>query len=195
MTHRKNRTPHLTVLLLAVAATGLAFAQNMVVNGDFSRDLADGWEYEESGFGNHLAERRAWSPPDTGHYCFVQQVNGPGFARLSQLIDVIGPDLAFSYQASWAIGGGSSTCWPVAAVFLEYYDNGGTRLGETIWYLHNEYCAWEPSGNRHLISITDPDWRQYAVNVREEIAANLPAVTADAVRQVGISLYSYTSDG
>lgn len=185
-------TALITALLCLVVP---ALAGNLVVNGDFEQPLTVGWTYQQNGQGVRTAERRPWSAPDTGHYCFVRQYGGPGSAKVYQLIDVDGPDLEFSYYASWAIGGGTSTCWPVASVILEYFDHRGLWIGETRWYYHNQYCTWQPANNRNLISIADPGWMRYSLNVREEIEGNLPAVNADAVRRVGVSLFSYTSNG
>lgn len=183
------------ICLILAAAFGLAPASNLVVNGGFEQDLSVGWTYQQSGYGSRTNERRPWSPPDTGNYCYQRQYGGPGFAKLYQLIDVAGPDLSFSFWASFGIGGGSSTCWPAASVFLEYYDHRGLWIGETRWYYHNQYCTWQPAPNRNLISIGDPAWMPYGLNVREEIEGNLPGVNADALRRVGVAIYSYTSDG
>lgn len=186
---------YLVPLLLMALAFGLAPGRNLVVNGDFEQALSVGWNIERGGTGTKTTERRPWSHPDTGHYCFVRQYGGGGFAKIWQLIDVDGPDLEFSYYASWAIGNGSPTCWPVASVILEYFDHRGLWTGETRWYRHDAYCNWRSANNRNLISITDPGWNRYTLNIRQEIENNLPAVNPETVRRVGITLYCYTSSG
>lgn len=185
----------LKLLLIVPLVAGVGLASNLIANGDFEQDLSVGWTLQQGGLGSHITNRATSYHPDPDNEVQVRQYSGPGYTRLGQLIDVDGPDLMLSFWARWNIGGGSSTCWPVTAVFVEYYDHRGLMLGDTRFYYHNAYCNWAPSNRRNLIDISDPNWMQYDLSIRQEITDNLPAVDADLVKRIGIALYDYTSGG
>lgn len=181
------------LLLCIPLLLGAALGQNLLENGNFEFDLSLGWTIEQGGAGSQYADRFVGQHPDPDYEVLVQQVSGSGWIKVSQKVDVTDVELDFSFWASYAIGGGSSTCWPVAAVFLEYYDASDMPLGDTRFCFHNAYWNWVPSSTRHLIDVTNPDWTEYSLNVQEELAANLPGVNAAVVRKIGVALYDYTS--
>lgn len=185
----------LKILLVVPLLVGFVAGQNLLDNGDFEQVLSTGWTTSQGGLGSHIVERLTYPDPDPDYEAHVRQYDGSGFTKLLQLVDVAGPDLEFSFWASWNYGNGSSTCWPVASVFLEYYDHRGLWMGETRWYYHSVYCNWQSASNRNLINISDPGWMQYTLNVQQELEDNLPGVNAANIRKVGVALYSYTSGG
>lgn len=170
-------------------------AQNLLINGDFEQELSIGWTQSQGGSGYKYIDRDSTYHPDPDFEARCYLVSGSGWAKLSQTVDVPSANLDLNFWANFGIGGGSSTCWPVAAVFVEYYDLIGSFLGETRIYYHNAYCNWRNTPTCHLIDVTNPDWQQYELNIMDEISNNLPGVNSAEVKKVGVSLYDYTSGG
>jgi hypothetical protein len=163
----------------------------MLTNGDFEQDLSVGWT--QGGSGTQVVNRDTSYQPDPDYEAMAYQ-SGGGWVMLGQTVGVPGPDLLFTFWASFALYQGGS-CWPAACVTADYLDAGGTSLGQTRFYYHNASCTWTPSATLDLIDVTNPDWTQYSLDVRTEIATNLPGVDPDAVKQVQVALYVYTSGG
>jgi hypothetical protein len=182
-------------LLLIPAVLSLAAGQNLLVNGDFEQPLTTGWALTTGGSGYGATDRQTDYHPDPDYEARDSLYSGPGCRRLAQRVSVSSTWLDVSFWAKFEIGGGSSTCWPVASVVVGYYDAVDAWLGETRFYYHNEYCNWTSSGTMHLVEVTDPAWRQYSFNVSEELAANLPGVDPDDVRRVEVALFDTTAGG
>jgi hypothetical protein len=185
-----RRMMMLLPLLLVVG-----FGQQLLTNGGFEQDLSVGWIQELSGGGTQQIARDANYCPDLDMEAMAYQNAGPGWVRLSQMVDVPGVAVTLSFQAKFEIYGASSTCWPVAAVVVGYYDANSALLGETRYYCHDQYCNWTPSGRLSLINITAPDWLTYNLDVAQEVSENLPDVDPGAVSKVAIALYDTTAGG
>ncbi len=176
------------VLALATGAFG-----DLLVNGSFEQPLDVGWTQRSEG---SVGESRfEWTDtmgqPVPGHAARVWRYLA-SFASLSQTVDVSGPDLQFEMDGRLSIGGGSSTCWPVAAIILRYTDAAGVSLGNSRIYLHNQYSTWVSNDTQHLIDITSPGaWTRYSLDVRNEITQNLPGINPDAVRKVTVDLFGF----
>lgn len=183
------------VLSLALVVLGLVSAQNLLVNGGFEQPLSVGWAQTVGGVGTQTVERGTGHHPDPDYEAYLYQFDGGGWTKLGQMVDVPGSRLAFTFWGKFEYGAGSSTCWPVAAVTLEYCDAGGNLLGESRFYYHNAYCNWTNSGTLHLLDVASPDWQEYSLDIHDEIAANLPGVNPDDVRKVRVSMYGFTSGG
>jgi len=185
----------LRVLLCLVLALGLAVAQNTVVNGDFEQELTVGWNQEQSGSGTVTFGRDVSYHPDPDYEAMGYLYAGPGWLALRQVVDVTTLSMDLSFWASFELGGGSSTCWPVASMLISFLDGTGAVLGETHFYYHNQYCTWTPSDTLHLVEVSNPGWQRYQVNLIEELTQNLPGVNQARVRKVGVALYAWTSGG
>lgn len=184
-----------TSLVFLLVAAGPAPAENLLTNGEFEQALSVGWNQDVGGSGYKTIDRAIDFDPDPDFEARCSLYAGAGYARLSQVVDVPGTNLELDFRGSFAIGAGSSTCWPVASVCVTYRDAGGTYLGETRIYRHNEYCDWANSPTLHLIEVVNPDWQEYSLDVNDEITTNLPGVNPADVGKVEVSLYDYTSGG
>lgn len=174
--------------IMTAAASG-----ELLVNGDFEQPIETGWT--RTSLGAVGESRFEWTDtmgqPVPGHAARVWRYLA-NYASLSQTVDVPGPDLSFRMDGRLSIGGGSSTCWPVAAVILRYLDAAGTSLGNSCIYLHNQYSTWVSNDTQHLIDITSPGvWTGYALEVRSELANYLPGINPDAVRKVKVDLFAF----
>jgi hypothetical protein len=180
-----------TILLMSLLAV-VGFGQNLLTNGDFEQDLSIGWT--QSGYGVYYMDRQTGYNPDPDYEAF-DSLYGYGFGKLNQIVDAPGITLSLDFWAKFELGGGSSSCWPVAAVTVGYYDADNVLLGESRIYYHNEYCTWTPSGTLSLIPITTPDWTLYTLDIAQEISSNLPGVNPGDVAKVGVALWDTTSGG
>lgn len=181
--------------LIVALSSGFLFGQNLLTNGDFEQDLSNGWTQTQGGGGYHTVMRGTAYHPDSDNEVYTQQYDGSGYTKLYQVVDVTTVDLELSFWAKYALGGGSSVCWPVSSVDVEYYNSGGMLLGDTRFYYHNAYCNWRQAGNRSLYDVADPDWMLYTLNIRQEIDDNLPSINPSEVARIGVALYDYTSGG
>ncbi|UCG42818.1 MAG: hypothetical protein JSU73_13315 [candidate division WOR-3 bacterium] len=186
---------NLRLLLILPVVLGFAFGENLLTNGDFEQELTVGWTQTYGGYGYHNVERSTWRHPDPDYEVWAQQYDGLGWNRLEQVVEVKDVDIDFSFIAKFDIGNGSSTCWPVAAVILAYYNSGGALLGDTRFCHASPYCNWTPSSTCNLIPVVGNQWMPWSLNVREEITYNLPGVDAEQVAKIGVALYDYTSGG
>lgn len=160
-----------------------------LVNGGFEQPLDTGWRQEAGGeVGSSTVERRRdLGQPDTGCAVRIAQT-GAGYARLFQTVSVENDRYDIDFTARLSVGG-SASCGPVAAIVLSYRDNRGRVLGSTRWYRPAPGNEATGSDTSHLILLADSAiWARYAVNLHDELAANLPGVGADDVRRLTIQL-------
>ena len=181
------------LLLAVLAALAAPVTAQTVINGDFEQPLDVGWKestYSQAGI-------QSYDRWDTlGHPTYAARVYKylASFASLSQNVTVPGPDYTLSLDARLRIGGGSSTCWPVAAFIVRYLDQNGIELGNTKFYMHSPYATWTSSDTAHLIDCNSvAGWQNYSLRIREELVQNLPGVSPDAVREVTLELHAYDS--
>lgn len=177
-------------LLVMLSGSGTA---NLLVNGDFEQPLSVGWKDTVFSLGgDYRFERSDTFGSGTGYAAKVYKLLAL-FASLSQVAPVPGPDLRLSFDARLRIEEGSSTCWPVAAVFARYRTGQGRELGATCWYKHSIYANWRSSDTFHLIEVTADGWNHYELDIAAELNANLPRINPADVAQVVIDLYAYDS--
>jgi hypothetical protein len=172
---------------------GPAVAGELLVNGDFEQPLDVGWtDTAKVEVGTYLFERAdTFGQPAPGYAAKAYKMLAR-YASLYQTVDVADVDLALSFDARLKIGGGSSTCWPVASVWVRYADASGLELGNTRFYLHDQYATWAKSDTVSLIDVSDTTgaWHNYALDLRQELT-HLPGINAEAVKKITIDLYAY----
>jgi hypothetical protein len=178
-------------LWLVAAGSG----QELLVNGDFEQPLENGWIVDTGEYGYKTISRDVGYQPDPDYEALDSIYAGNGYSKLGQTVDVPGPSLLLTFSASFAVGGTSSSCWPVASVVVIYKDVADAVLGQTRFYYHNEYCTWVPSSTMSLHEVTNPDWTQYSLDVADELAQNLPGVNPGDINRVEVALYDTTAGG
>jgi hypothetical protein len=144
------------IAVLMCLALTVGFAQELLVNGGFEQDLNVGWTQRSEGSGTPYFDRSTGYDPDPDYEAQAYLFDGPASLNLSQAVDVPHTALDLSFRASFQLGPTSSTCWPVAAFAVGYYDAANTLLGETRFYYHDEYCDWVASPTLSLHNVTDP---------------------------------------
>ncbi|MEO0078431.1 MAG: hypothetical protein ABIK86_05475 [candidate division WOR-3 bacterium] len=182
----------ITATLLAFS---LAASANLLVNGDFEQPFSVGWRDTVSDFGGEYRIERSdtLGQPVPGHAARVYKYLAE-FASLYQTVDVPGTNLTLEFDARFSIGFGSSTCWPVASLWVRYQNAFGAELGNTRFYRHNQYANWVRSDTVSLIEVAENGvWRHYSLDIGRELATNLRGVNPAQVRKVTIDLFAYCS--
>jgi hypothetical protein len=173
---------------------GPATANEFLVNGDFEQPLDVGWTDTVASEAGTFAFERAdtFGQPTPGFAAKVTKYLAR-YASLRQTVDVPNLDLTLSFDGRFKIAGGSSTCWPVASLWIRYSDLSGVELGNTRICRSSEYSTWVSSDTVHLIEISDTTgaWHNYSVNLKQELAANLPGINPDNVKKVTVDLFAY----
>lgn len=181
-----------SAVMLLVAVVVLASA-NLIVNGDFEQPTSVGWDT----ISNNLAggDTFFWTDtlgqPSPGHAVAVRKCL-LSYASMQQTVDIAGVNLTLSFDGRLRIGGGSSTCWPVASFVVRYLDSAGVSLGNTKLYLHDQYCTWAASDTQSLIDVETPgQWTPFSLDIAPELSAHLPGVDPAKVKKLTIDLYAY----
>ncbi len=177
--------------LLLVA--GGAVAQNLFTNGDFEQGLEVGWTQDvRTAAGSYRFE-----VSDT----FGQPVPGQAakaykylayHAALVQTVDVPNANLSLDFDGRLIITGGSSTCWPVATIIVSYLDAADAGLGRTLFIVKDQYCNWVESDSVHFYEEQNTGaWKDFHLDIAQELEDHLPAVSAGNVRKIKIELFAY----
>ena len=173
---------------------GPAAATEYLVNGDFEQALDVGWyDTAKVEVGTYLFERSdTFGQPSPGYAAKAYKMLAR-YASISQTVDVPNVDLTLTFDARLKIGGGSSTCWPVASVWVRYADSSGLELGNTRICRSSVYSTWTKSESVSVIEIADTTgaWNSYTLNLKPELTNHLLGVSADAVKKITIDLFAY----
>jgi len=182
-----------TAVIFALAVfAGLASA-NLLVNGDFEQTIDVGWDTiaENAAGGDTFTWTDTLGQPAPGYAVAVRKYLAK-YASMHQTVDIPDVNLTLSFDGCLEIGGGSSTCWPVASFIVRYLDSTGTSLGNTMLYLHDQYCTWAASDTQSLIDITTPGvWTQFSLDIADELSMHLPGIAAANVKKLTVDLYAY----
>ena len=183
-----NRIVMAAGILALLLGTGKA---NLFVNGDFEQPPEVGWTdtvYVIAG--DYRYEQSDTLGLGTGQATKVRKYLGK-FASRRQAVAVPGSDLTLSFDARLVQGLGSSTCWPVAAMFVRYLDAAGAEPGATCFNNHSVYSDWGDNDTMNLIEVTSFDWNHYELNIANELATNLPGINAANVAQVMVDVFAF----
>ena len=181
-----------TLVFTLAALAGLASA-NLLVNGDFEQPIDVGWDTLAVNLAG--GDTFSWSDtlgqPTPGHAAKARKYLA-SYASLGQTVDVPDVNHTLSFDGRLSIGGGSSTCWPVAAFVVRYRDAAGASLGNTKLYLHDQYCSWASSDTQSLIDVTMPGvWTQFSLDIADELSAHLSGVSPANVKKLTVELYAF----
>ena len=112
---------------------------------------------------------------------------------MSQTVDVPDVNLQLDFDARFLYDTAtSSQSWPTAALFVRYLDSADAELGCSVFYKHDRFNDWYNSDVQHLIDVGSSDgWNHYQLNLRREIADNLPGVVAARVARIKVDIYAF----
>jgi hypothetical protein len=182
----------LTVLFMTLALP--AAAGELLVNGDFEQPLDVGWtDTVQLEAGTYFfGHADTLGQPSPGFAAVVHKELAR-YAALRQTVDVPDVDFVLSFDARLEIGGGSSTCWPVASVWVRYADAAGLELGNTRICRSSVYSTWAKSDTVSIIEIADTPgaWNHYSLDLAQELADHLAGINPADVKKVTIDLFAY----
>jgi uncharacterized protein (DUF779 family) len=181
-----------SAVIFVAALVALASA-NLLVNGDFEQTIDVGWDTVANNFagGDTFTWTDTLGQPSLGYAVAVRKYLAQ-YASMYQTVDIPDVNLTLSFDGRLSIGGGSSTCWPVASFVVRYLDSTGVSLGNTKMYLHDQYCDWTSSDTQSLIDITMPGvWTQYSLRIADELSTHLPGIAPASVKKLTVDLRAY----
>ena len=169
-------------------------ASEYLVNGNFEQLIDIGWSDSVANEAGLFYFDRAdtFGQPTPGFAVEVHKELAR-YASLRQTVDVADAGLTLTFDARLKIGGGSSTCWPVASVWVRYADATGIELGNTRICLSSVYSTWTKSDTVSLIEITDTTgaWHNYSLDLTQELTNHLTGINPDNVKKITIDLFAY----
>lgn len=180
-------------LLLSVAGLLAPARAEFVANGGFEEPFEAGWTDTVVGVTGEARFERTdtLGQPSPGYAARVWKTLA-SYASLFQVVDIPDADVRLSFDARFGIGGGSSSCWPVAVLMVRYLDDAGNHLGKTQFYLHDQYCTWEASDTSSLIEVTNPEqWGSYELSIRDELRDRLTGISPAAVSKLCLELFAF----
>lgn len=166
---------------------------NRIVNGNFEEPWTIGWERmvgDPSTGANHV--KIVYSADGEGDDDLYLYHSGKSYMTLYQCVQVVSSNLLFS--ASFKLG-------PVAGrkatsmIELQYGDSKGRHIGSTrlINYDYSPFIYGRRgtlnTGFVHHIKMETRWYRNYTINLREEIINNLPAIDPDRIRDIIVIIY------
>ena len=183
------------ILLTAMLALALGgpVSANLLVNGDFEQSLDVGWRQDTFSLAGYAHFNRwdTMGQPAPGYAARVYKYLAY-YASLNQMVDVPGAEVTLTFDGRFQLAGGSSTCWPTAAVIVSYHDADDVELGASMVILRNQYNTWRESDTLKFHDVQVPgEWASYELDVAQEIADHLPGVDPDQVGKVKVQLFSY----
>jgi len=177
---------------------------NLVINGDFSRNLAS-WKRQIGDITKGYSQAEVISfPHGRSGKALHMSHKGEGHIQYSQPVPVPGADLYFSasFQAHShegnMIGFSGSGVVQIGLVFL---DETGTRLGDTVLvnYVKNPFADTPLIGvprrandtyKTHYVEFSKGKFNQdYRINIRQEIEGNLMGIDPNSVSEIVILLW------
>jgi hypothetical protein len=188
--------PIICIGLLFACAGSMSRAHELVTNGDFELDIANGWSIDSvegmTPYYDTLDRDTAFNP-DPDYEARVKKYDS-AHAKLYQIFDVATTDLAFGINAKlYAVEyNPAGTYFAAAAVVLSYMNSSGVVLGETRICDTTGHCIWASGPTLHLIVAPDSNWNAYSFNVNDELA-NLPGVNPLDIAKVRVALFDTTN--
>lgn len=174
--------------LILVLAIGICFAQNYVMNGDFERELTDGWSQSYSG--SKIITRGTGFDEDPDYELWCEKFGGQsGYAKCYQDVDVPSTSIEFAIKAKIYAWDNHSSAWAGAGIILKYKNSSNQVLGETRICMRSTQCPWNNSSRCHIISVSDSMWHNYLFTLDEELA-NIPSVDPAEVAKVEVSAFN-----
>jgi hypothetical protein len=181
------KLPIVASLLLVLVRAGPA-ARNLLVNGDFSQSLNEGW----------VITTDAYEPvvemvdDNAGGARVLHQYQGA--TSLSQLLPVRNLDLGLKFSARFRAWANKPDYGASAAIAVAYCDRDTQVLGQTLFYHGFQRPLLESRELHVVLAGPDSTWQSYELDLRRDINENLPAVEAARVAFVRVSLLADNGD-
>lgn len=195
-------TPLSTIIGVVITPTfSFGPGANLLQNGDFSSDWANGWTSEVVGDSGEIEVRPLPDDPNTQGLHLERA--GPGHLRVAQRVVLTYPVEGLEFQARVRAAG--TTAGEVenrAAILLRYEDADGDPIGASIWLdqpavstnLWDSSALLPPNVARVERSL-DEGWQTLMIGLGDEFTGVLSAVNPVDVRQITVFLALIGTDG
>jgi hypothetical protein len=171
------------VLALLLLLAGVAAADNLIANGDFSQPVENGWTTFSSGDNGSASVVSADVP-----YGDVAQ-SGKGRVSLYQLIPIDNLNLVFSFSGRFHTEVTKEGYGALANLSVIFCDADTNALGTTVFGRASGTAALPDSVTEHSIAArADNAWADYTLNIGKELSTNLKTVDRQKVKFLRIGL-------
>lgn len=170
---------------------------NMLQNGDFADNWANGWASEASGEANLIELRPMEDEPDTNELHMEQ--TGLGHLQIAQRVVLTYPIELFEFQARVSATGTAAD--GRGALILLYEDFNGKPIGASIWL---DSVAGNTELLETLLSLPpgipvagrtlDEGWQNLTIDLGHEFAEELTGLSPIDVAQLTVILAVVNSD-
>lgn len=178
---------YFTIILIILMIAGIAFAGNLLTNGDFEQELDVGWQQSTLDI-PFTIERETYFDQDPNYEVLVLKTSSNGFVSLYQVVDIPNTDIDFSGTAKMFAFANLPGDWAGAAVIISYIDESDAVLGETRICTYTTDSPWVDSPTLHLIVASDANWHDYSFNIDDELT-NLSGVNPLDIKKLQIAVF------
>jgi hypothetical protein len=173
------------VILAVLLLSGLARADNLIANGDFSQPIDNGWTVFSTG-DNGTASIVTGDAP----YGDVSQ-SFKGKVTLYQVIPVDNLNLELSFSGKFHTEVTKEGYGALAKLAVVYCDADTNTLGKTVFGRASGIAELQSGDTEHsIVAKADNTWADYALDLGKELSANLKKVDRSKVRflRIGITV-------
>ncbi len=170
-------------LALLLLLAGVASADNLIANGDFSQPIENGWTVYSTGDNGTASIVSAEVP-----YGDVAQ-SMKGRVSLFQVVPVDNLNLALSFSGKFHTEATKEGYGALAKVAVVYCDADTNTLGKTVFGRASGTAELKSGETEHsIIAKADNAWADYTLNVSKELSTNLKTVDHSRVKFLRIDL-------
>ena len=194
-------TPLSTIVGVVITPTfSFAPGMNLLQNGDFADDWANGWTSEMNGDSNLVDVRPVNDDPDANMVHLEQ--TGPGYLRIAQRVVLTYPVEGLEFQTRVrAAGAGNGAAEGQGALILQYEDFNGEPIGASIWTSGSAASdgLWDTllaplAGLPFAEHALDESWQTLTVDLGRQFADELTGLSPMDVFQLTVILAVANSD-
>jgi hypothetical protein len=170
-------------LAVVLLAAGVASADNLITNGDFSQPIENGWITFSTGDNGTASIISAEVP-----YGDVAQ-SMKGRVSLFQVIPVGNLNVVLSFSGKFHTEATKEGYGALAKVAVVYCDADTNTLGKTVFGRASGSAELKSNDTEHSISAkADNAWADYTLSISKELSTNLKKVDKEKVKFLRIGL-------
>lgn len=194
-------TPLSTIIGVVITPTfSFAPGMNLLQNGNFADDWANGWSSEMNGDFNLVDVRPVDDDPNANMVHLEQ--TGPGYLRIAQRVVLTYPVEGLEFQMRVrATEAGNGAAEGRGALILQYEDFNGEPIGASIWTSGSAASdgLWDTllaplAGLPFAEHTLDESWQALTVDLGREFADELTGLSPMDVFQLTVILGVVNSD-
>jgi len=160
-----------------------------VANGDFNEPLNVGWHKRAVNYsGDYRIER---IKEGEEYYARIYK-DACGYAQLEQKVMLTRLSSLLSFRAKFFANSNNEEYASAGAVVIEYLNREMRKLGATYFCSRTpNFTDWQNSATLHLYEVPNGIWREFSLNIGEELKNYLPGIPKEEVKFIKIILLAY----